>query len=513
MLKTVFFLLLVPALLFAGGQKEDSAYPEDQTVYRINNIDIQVDGKTKPFAIKAAGNIISGTIIYGSENLETYIAEKKQFLINLRTFEESNLEYTLGEADEHNQIPVDMFISVKDTSNLIIIPYPEYDSNEGFSLSLSTRDYNFFGTLAPLELDVGYELDTEQNSGFILESELLLPFELWGYIWTLDFANNLQYKENAPVYYDNHIGLLMDVPLNRTSLTFGLYESVSINEEFNPAVLPPEETNKHDKAAGGKDSRNIWYMNTTGLVRWNIPTGLEVFDFGELTYTPELDFSINYRPDGGDIGDSRRRGFEMSMKQTLDFGKVDWEGNFREGLTAFIHNSNTYNFRSGNWNNALFVTGIYHKIFTDYTAFSGRIRWAQWFQNAYNSAGYILRGIPDENAAADFMLSINLQEAFYLFRFLPSKWFNNPKLRFFDFEQHITPFIDAALVQDPLHKRSFSFDDMLFAAGVEFTMYPFHFNSAYLRISFGVDMRELIKTGSFPDDKHRELYVGMGHYF
>jgi hypothetical protein len=413
------------------------------------------------------------------------------------------LEYTIGEADENNQIPVDLFISVNDSFNFIMLPNPKYDSNEGFSLKLSAKDYNFLGTLTPADFDIGFESDETEKIGGFFNSSIALPFELGGLIWNLDFGNELRLMQGDPIYYYNHLGLSLDLPIERTTLTFGVYESIYVNEE----------NDDRNKALEGDYFRDIWYLNTKALARWNIPTGLDVFGLGELNYTPELDFGINYRP-GGEIGNSRR-GFEITLKQSLGFGVVNWVENFRDGLTASIQSTNMHNFFFRSWNNQLSITGIYHKIFTDFTGFSGRIRWAHWFQNYYSNAGDVIRGVPDNNLAADFMISINLQESFRVFQFLPSKWFNIPWMRIFDFEQHVTPFVDLALVQDPLHNRSFSFDDMVDAAGIELTTYPFYFQSVFLRISFGVDMRELLETGAdaLSDSNYREIFIGLGHYF
>ncbi len=373
--KYLLFLFFVPALLFGGGQKEQnvSASPEDQIVYRIALVDIQVDGQTKPFAIQHEGNITSGTLIYGEENLEAYIAEKRQFLANQRVFENAALEYKLGEPDEHNQIPVDICISVQDSSNFIIFPMPKYDSNEGLSLKLAFRDYNFLGTMTPSELDIGYKLDTEENNGFFLESKIALPFEAGGLHWTLDFTGAFEVMENHPTYYYNDIGLLLDLPFEETTLTFGLYESISLNEEYSPAFSPPDEAEIPKKIPNDESSRDAWYLNTTALARWKIPTGLDVFGLGELEYTPELDFGIKYWPGGG-LSDPRRKGFEITLKQDLGFGKVNWDGNFRNGTTAMMQINNAYNFHSGAWNNALFASAVYHKTFSDWTGFSGRTR-------------------------------------------------------------------------------------------------------------------------------------------
>ena len=384
---------------------------------------------------------------------------------------------------------------------MVAVPAPTYDSNEGFNLSLSGRDFNFLGTLNPLKVDIGYELDNHSNHSFLFAADLMFPFELWGHIWTLDFDNSFKFSQTEPIYYGNDIGLLVDFPFKETTLTLGAYESIYVNEENEDRY----------KASEGFYFKDVWYLNTEVLARWEIPTGYEVYTFGELVYTPEINFSINYRP-GGDIGPSRR-GFEMGTKQFLGFGEAKWKGDFREGLIAEIQNNDLYNFYTGKWDNELFVTGIYHRIFKPWLGISGRIRWAQWFNEYYDDAGDMLRGIPDELLSADYMLSINLEVPMKLFSFKPSEWFNKPKLRIINFVEHITPFVDIALVKDPINHRSFGFEDMAVTVGLELTTYPEYFKSAYFRVSLGIDLKEVIRTGKLPDEYHRELFVGLGHFF
>jgi len=120
-----------------------------------NEIDFDIDGRTRPFALLANGEFREGERIYGKENLEKYISLKRQLLLNQRVLEEVNIEYSLGAVEKDGAIPVSLIIFVKDTWNLIILPYPKYDSNEGFSITIKARDYNFLGTMSALKFDLG----------------------------------------------------------------------------------------------------------------------------------------------------------------------------------------------------------------------------------------------------------------------------------------------------------------------------------------------------------------------
>ena len=51
---------------------------------------------------------------------------------------------------------VTLDVYTRDTWNLIALPYFKYDSNSGLLLALRGRDYNFFGTMQTLTLNLDY---------------------------------------------------------------------------------------------------------------------------------------------------------------------------------------------------------------------------------------------------------------------------------------------------------------------------------------------------------------------
>ncbi|MDR2144058.1 MAG: hypothetical protein LBP29_06790, partial [Treponema sp.] len=142
---------------FLAAQNRPSG--DDQRIYVISGFDFSVKGRTRPFAIINNGEFRAGEEIRGLANLEKYVKDKTQLLVNQRVLEKAGIEYTLSDPGDDGKIPVRLFISVEDTWNIIAVPYPKYDTNSGFELIIKARDYNFFGTMSALRLDLGYKYD------------------------------------------------------------------------------------------------------------------------------------------------------------------------------------------------------------------------------------------------------------------------------------------------------------------------------------------------------------------
>ncbi|QQO08048.1 hypothetical protein [Breznakiella homolactica] len=486
----------------------DSSIPEEEMVFRIRSIEFDVDGSTREFALMNAGEFEIGERINGKSRMDRYVSNKTQLLVNERVFDSVEISYTVDQADENNEFPVDLLVAVEDTWNLLILPWPEYDSNSGFELTIKARDYNFLGTMNPLKINLGYQIDSEYMDDFsfkkgaiFLEIDSDTPFRLWGFNWNLDFDNTFSYTYDEPFYYKNRTGVSMELPVKKTLLTFGAYQSFLLNEE----------NDDDDKAEYGEYFENGWYMASELETSWKIPTTLEVGPYGGLFYTPKINFTIKYKP--GDSVDEPRKGPTLTFSHELWFEKIDWIGNYRRGLDAAIENSNEYNFHSSDWDKSFAVDGIVHHPFAEFFGLSGRLRYKHWFDDPYDEAGDVIRGVRNDDLYADYMLSLNIDPEFRLFRFLPSQWFNNRKLRVIDFEFHLTPFLDIALVKDPKSGRDFSFKDPVIGGGIEVIVYPYFMRSAYLRVSLGFDLNRAWEIKSIPGGKYREIFLGLGHHY
>jgi outer membrane protein assembly factor BamA len=227
-------LLVIFSNIFLSAQETGNdinrTFEKPDSVYVIREIEFDVIGRSRPFALISSGNFKEGERIKGKDNFVKYIALKKQLLVNQQVLEEVMIEYFTGESESDGALPVKLLVHVRDTWNLIILPYPKYDSNEGFSITLKARDYNFFGTMSALRVDLGYQNNNgEQSVNFSLESDV--PFEAAGLNWILNFDHFFFFFFNEPLYYQNVTGLSLLLPCLTTIFTTGFNQYLTINEE------------------------------------------------------------------------------------------------------------------------------------------------------------------------------------------------------------------------------------------------------------------------------------------
>ncbi|MDR0556965.1 MAG: hypothetical protein LBG43_03715 [Treponema sp.] len=520
--------LLMAAPLYA---QEEEGGDEEQTVFYISGIAFQITGRTKPWAASYAAQLNEGEKIIGKTKLEKYIRDKEQILLNTRTLESARITYTVGEPEENGEIPAHLVVHLVDTINFIMLPEPKYSTSEGFDLKLKIRDFNFFGTMYPLRLDIGYMLDADHWDGgkglrqsweegsitFGIDSDT--PFKLMGFHWNFNFDHNFAYTFEEPLYYRNTTGVSMDITWGKTTITVGFEQSLIFNEN-NDAVYQDEF-----------GEFVPFYTSSALNASWKIPLGMEAGGFGEITYTPKITGEIKYN---FTEQDELRKGPELTFSQNLGFGRINWFENFRNGLDASIDNSNTYNMYRNDWSVNYSVSARAHKKIASFFGVSGRLSFNQWFFTnnfkdglypAYTEVGENLRGIRDNTLIAEnagFMLLLNADFPLQILHFTPSEWFGARALRFFNFDMHVSPFIDAALLQG---KRDVSWSkgryvdeqDNYFssgpvcAAGLEIIVFPLAWRSFYLRASVGYNINKIIETGRMPG--YDEVFIGVGHHY
>jgi hypothetical protein len=477
----------------------------DDAVYVISSIEYRITGRTTARALARTLKLREGERFTGQEELDRYVAGKIRELHNLRSLEASasTIRYTLGESGESPLSggaaarPVYLEITAADTWNFIVLPEPKYDSNSGFTLSLKARDYNFLGTLSPLKLDLkwGSDDDGMDMVGVLLETAI--PFRVLNQDWNFAVTQDYRYYFDAPAYNKTAAALSMNLPFGRTTFTPGFEQGLVIHEKDDKA--------KND---GGYHS---WYLYSKPYINWEIPTSLEIGDFGEVVYTPGIYEKVNYQP-GGNVGDYRR-GPGAGFTQRLEFGTINWLGNFRQGIKAGIFNENEYNFFHKDWDNSAGFTAEGHLKISGFLGVSARLMYTRWLYSSYDSAGDAVRGYRDDALDAEQRFSVNLDFPFRLIRFVPSEWSGGKSPGIFDFEQHWAPFIDIMMVDAPAQNYTFKPEDIIATAGLEIITFPLKWRSIYLRISAGWDLREWIRAGRMPSGIHREIYIGLGHFY
>jgi len=488
---------------------------DDSTLYVIVEYKFDVKGRTRPFMLlyKLIENeeYREGEIITGRTDLEKYINVITQIYINQRVLKDNvEVSYSTGDLNEDGSYPVHIMIKVEDSFNLIALPRPFY-KNGAIDITIKARDYNFLGTMNPLRVDLGYGYDEDKRHSFSLGVFMDVPFKALGYYWNITFNNTFQYRVRAPFYYENTTGFSMALPFRSTTFTFGFNEKFYLNQENSDWT--PVQT------LYGPYQKGL-YMSSNPYVAWRIPTGLTLGQFGDLAYTPSVFAIINHEFPRWHL-DYFRKGPFLGFSHSLGFGKVDWHGNYREGLSFSLGNSYIYDFHQKIHSVSLDFTGIVHHIFKNYFAASARFMYKYWYSSNNGEGGYVsnyLRGISDNEITAYQMLSINLDLPFRLFAFTPSKWFNSNKFRLFDFELHLAPVMDMAFY----HQKYFDGERVMYrhanfavTGGLELVVYSLFARSLYVRLGFAMDGTEILKTFKIkiPNGRHRELYLIMGHFY
>jgi len=515
---------MLSAFVLSAQEPSSALIENEDTEYIIREVQFDIDGRSRPFALMYNGEFTEGERIKGKENLDKYIAFKTQLLINQQVLEDVRIEYFPGEKEEDGAIPVKLLVYVKDTWNFIIMPYPKYDSNDGLSLILKIRDYNFLGSMSPIKMDMGY-LQNDGESTVALSIEADAPFQAAGLHWDLSFDNYFEYTFEKPFYYQNVTGLSVQLPWQITTFSVGYRQYLTLNEE----------NTGEDKDIYGSDDRFTGvYGSSEVFASWKIPLGIEAGDFGELAYIPGASARFNYPY--GNMNDSRKP--SSTISHLFGFGRVDWIGNYRKGMSFSIENA--YNWYFDRPDAPIRVTldfdTIFHWPFSKYFGISSRLKYLQylhwsemindWIPNY--SAGEYIRGVLDKDIRADYIFVLNLDFPIRILRFWPSELLNNPKLHLFDFEIQLSPFTDLSFFHGPYSKlkdeynpqegsTNFSLNDMINTVGFEIIVFSGFFRSLKLRGSFGYDIQKIknnglsLKWGFFP--AWDEIFIGLDHFY
>ncbi|MDC7222053.1 MAG: hypothetical protein PQJ59_19140 [Spirochaetales bacterium] len=264
----LFFLFLVSGtILFAE-------------VIKIKEIKVEVDGITRPFAVKRELNIYEGQEFSSEEELDDYLYLSKNQLDDLRIFKEVTFipEYIPGNS-EPREVIVNVILT--DTWNIMALPYPKYDSNDGFEMSLRLRDYNFLGLMEPLRINLNYSYDEDGNNQF--ETELS---------YTLNF-----------LIADHNFYL-------------------SLTESF---IYEPEEEYGDD-----------FYMNTSAKFgsTWLLP--YDIYEGNHPEYYAYLSGEKDYNFEG--MSDDKDQ-VELGFTHGFDLGQPAWDdNNYREGYAYNLEN-------------------------------------------------------------------------------------------------------------------------------------------------------------------------------
>jgi hypothetical protein len=463
----------------------------------IEEITWDIQGRTRLWVLRNLLDLTEGLRFSSEEELVLFLLEEQQTLINQRELHSSRITFTLDDEPSRDhpsetlEQAVHVNVHVEDTWNIIALPYARYDSNEGLLLSIRARDYNFFGTLQDLRIDLDYEL-TEEENVVTLSSDFSLPFEMLRREWALTMKQSLAVQDGD---VDFRIALGLEYYFNW------------IGKKWTAGLVQEYRYLSDDEEDDGYYLGNRFSLGT-GI---DLPIRLPLL--GPLRYTPEVYTSLNYRPGGIS---PERQGVRAGFDQRVTAGRFNWVGNYRCGQTFILGNNNEYNIENDEWSKDLygelaFFRKLWHpdpEVFPK-AGVSGRVISYYLLDGApedQNDAARFARGILNDRMNGDLGVFLNLDATVTLWTLRPV------------FEMQVGTFFDVAYVADTRGDfyESTSFDrdrDLKFGSGIVVMGFPLFARSLFVRGSYGVDLG-LVRDGVSPlAGKAREIFIGLGHFY
>ena len=492
--------------------------------YKIEKIEYDLSGITRETSLKAKFPVDTSTIFQTKEELENYIQDLQKQLSNNRIFDSASVEITsIAPNSEYNVVSI--LIKTDDTWNIIALPYPSFDSNSGFKLKLKVKDYNFMGSMETFDLTGNYQFDIEEKKhDFDLSFDIPFPsFNVLSFnaSFEMDFGVGYTYGDKYPNF---DFGQSLDFSKQITEIigvNFGL---------SNTFYIDPEYTDYEDR----------FYLKDSVSISFPIKLA-EIKNVGNLTWNPNASFSVKWDFDAfNDIGycgltHEDLIGQTFSFGHSISTGRVNWDGNFRNGFNVSVSQSYDFNCYSAdlqpyfNFNSKIF------KKFSDIVALASA---QQFFINVDGNTsekGGELRGVRNSYFESDCGLILNFDLPIKLFQTDWVSFFNWFGLdwdwtKFVDFEFQFSPFVDVALFKNPDTGTQFLIEDGLYSCGFEMLVYPNKMKSITGRVSLGIDaVKFLDKVGNkisivdkvtnrvFNTDWRSgsmwELFIGIGLFY
>lgn len=525
-------------------------------VFRIENVDYEISGQTQEKFLRNEVLIDTEKTFSSKEELGAYIADCKTRLLNLRIFSDVNIEIsedfpqqlqsdsstsTFGtdgtslnsalnngtlQANTHSAVamdsnpadsidssevvPVHLKIRAEDSKHFLLLPYPKYSSNDGAVLKIKMRDDNFRGTITRFEGEVfggisDFSSLTPENfnAGFALNFNYPVFYKSFWIFANTDSSVKFTFDSPLPSY-DINAGLSFVFPLEKNNLRWLVLD-------FSQGFVRGDE----EHALFGNDNFYSEYAKISLPIKMN---------FADLTLAPYTDFFYCWSDRELNFDDSEISSPLAKAGLSFDFGRVDWLGNFRQGITADFDGGLGFDFRK---NDFFPYFSAQVKAFKAWETF-GIASQLNFFQDENTRPiGTFLRGIRDtpeissKNLSDRFLyvpavLCLNLDFPFHLFSVRPKE---TSRVKDFGFEVQISPFVDFALTKNSTTERFFSPKDGWYSGGFEVLVYPEKWKSIVVRASLGLDLGNLIFSripGSTYYTSWRsslsayEIFIGIG---
>ena len=426
-IRQMLFLGILLAILLSplGAENLGTTAP----LHVLKEMEYQTDKYTRESALARELGIPDGKSFNSRDELDAYLADKAQDLINLRVFE--NVNYLVEEIESPEGARFYRGIIIVDGAwTLYPIPYPKYDSNTGLRAGLKIYYYNFFGTLTNFYLGTNVDVRSGDDGEWEIPQWTVNPvisnIALFGQRFALDFVQSYQ-------------------------------ESSKYDDEAKDYI---EKYNYYSTSVA---------LSTTLRFPWHL----------YYSFSPSLAFYYGYEDQLPNNGSNIvEEDVIFSYGHSIGRNNIDWKGNFRHGLAGSLSHSIGYvqedtsslgSFQTDLWAT---VTGFYPwKIFNP----SFRMRGFYSFNNELTGLGSRMRGIRDDSIygiTGGFLnTSLNISVI---------RWKGVGEAQF-------QPFFDLGIVKR--EDADFSWDqDFKYSTGADFILYLDKLKSLVAVGSIGIDL-------------------------
>lgn len=497
--------------------------------YQISEVTYELD-KTRPADLKRTVVVNTSKIFNTHDEFDSYLKDLKLRLMNTRAFQAVEIEFSEQNENKENSndvIKIKLHIQATDSKHLLILPYPKYDSNDGLIMKIKVKDVNFLGTLNTMDAGVfaGIKEDThtgDQNPTFGAEFDYKYPFYAGPFVNSWNNSFNLQYTCGInELEFKSGTGFTFELPFNKISYILTLTQKASRNPEY-------------------KKYGDELYYSTDAI----FSTPVKVFDienWGYFFWTPFIESKVNYDKDKISKYNDDLASPVLSAGQTVSTSRVNWNGNFRTGLSAKLGHSIGYDFMQEEVDKNYFGEIQLFKDFT-YIGINSRFSFFITYSNR-NIIGEKLRGVRDKQyylntdikaLKTPSALVLNMDIPIHLITthwldwsnsiFGEDSWFSKTFAWTdkFNFELQVSPFIDIAITKNEITGRMFSLKDGWYTGGIEFLVFPERWKGIVMRASLGIDLGRAVISKKYPEKidmswrdnvKSYEIYAGIGlHY-
>ncbi|HDQ15013.1 MAG TPA: hypothetical protein ENN41_09405 [Sediminispirochaeta sp.] len=459
----------------------------------IRSVSFTIDGTTRKSVLANYLDIREGETLRGKMAFEDFLEDKRRLLGSQRTLASGDIfpEYT-PDLENEDRVFVDIEVRTVDTWNYIALPYPKYDSNEGLLLSFRGRNYNFLGGMETLEVNLDYVKvfmeDEDFDSKYSVNGGFDIPLYFAGYEWMFKVDEDISlidYGDERLLQNTSRLGLSVGIPMTDFTWQIAGDHYFYLNEKE-------------------REDPDGFYMKSTANPGISFPLNGTFPMLLDPNYNVAALVNYAYKP-FGQLSE-KRRGFELGAKHGFSFGRVDWLGNFRDGLSLKFDQNLRYNFDRELWLSNLDLELESHHAF-DWGGFSGRMVGFYRFNDVKEDAGEPIRGIMDSRVEGEAGVFLNFELPVNMWIWFLDRWF----------EGHISPFFDYALIKE--EGRAFNLNRGWYGAGLEGFAFLKNARSIYLRVSVGVDVEALVDGaslgGSAPRDGGSiyEIFIGLGHHY